>query len=261
MWTMESYWSPLFFFGTWSGATVVIYFLGAEGYPGWRTHLGLCTLSVPLWWWFEFVNTRIGNWEYLRPVEYDAVEYALFASLAFSTVVPALHSAWRLFLGFDKSAVISLRVYRRSFHVAESGAGLVSTGLAFVSPDVFFPLAWVGPFLVLDGLVGLQRGGSLLGEIVVGNVRRVALIAVAGLFCGFLWEFWNLWASPKWVYDIAYLDVLHVFEMPLAGYLGYVPFVWSVYQLVRVRPLADVVSRLEHGGNIQARQFYRPWRR
>jgi hypothetical protein len=79
-------------------------------------------------------------------------------------------------------------------------------------------------------------------------VRKAALIAAAGLSCGFLWEFWNFWANPKWVYDIAYLEVLHVFEMPLAEYLGYVPFAWSVSQLMQVRPVVDVLSRLEHGG-------------
>ncbi len=246
MWTVESYWGPLFFVGTWSSATLIVYSLGPNGYPGWRTHLGLSMLSIPLWWWFELVNTRVDNWHYLRPVEYNSVEYVVFASLAFSTVVPALHSAWRLFLGFDKSVVLSRQVKRRSLHTAESGVGVASVALVFLSPDTFFPLVWVGPFLILDGFVGLQRCQSLLNEIIVGKIRRAALIAGAGLLCGLLWEFWNFWASPKWVYDIAYLDALHVFEMPLAGYLGYVPFVWAIYQLLRVRAIAGLVFRSEH---------------
>jgi hypothetical protein len=136
---LESYWSPLIFVGAWSSATLVIYSLGADGHPGRRTHLSLCVLSFPLWWWVELVNTRVGNWEYLRPAEYDAFEYAVFASLAFSTVVPALHSAWRLFLRFYKSVELSFRTQRDSLYLTESAVGLISIGLVFVAPDLFFP--------------------------------------------------------------------------------------------------------------------------
>jgi len=50
---------------------------------------------------------------------------------------------------------------------------------------------------------------------------------------------------PKWIYHIPYLEVLHVFEMPVLGYTGYVPFAWSVYQLTHIRPLSPYWDRLE----------------
>ena len=245
MWSVESFWGPLFFAGTWVPATLILYLIGPDGYPGWRIHFGLSALSVPMWWWFELVNARIDNWEYLLSVEYGAVEYTLFASVAFSTVVPALHSAWRLFLRFDltTSNVVQTRSCR--FHLGELGIGVGSIALVFVLPDVFFPLVWVGPFLALDSIVALQGGSSLLSQVSRLDFHRVAFLSLAGLLCGFLWEFWNFWASPKWVYEVEYLDVLHVFEMPIAGYLGYIPFVWTVYQLVHIRPLADALVDLE----------------
>ena len=68
--------------------------------------------------------------------------------------------------------------------------------------------------------------------------RRLAVaVGLAGLLCGTLWEFWNFWATPKWVYHIPYVDFLRVFEMPLLGYAGYIPFAWSIYQLLNIRPL------------------------
>ena len=76
----------------------------------------------------------------------------------------------------------------------------------------------------------------MLRDVVVGEWRLAAAVWTAGLFCGFLWEFWNFWANPRWVYDISYFEFLHIFEMPLLGYLGYVPFAWSVYQLVQLLP-------------------------
>ncbi|MEK6571620.1 MAG: hypothetical protein AABZ61_09630, partial [Bacteroidota bacterium] len=43
--------------------------------------------------------------------------------------------------------------------------------------------------------------------------------------CGGLWEFWNYWAEARWVYDVPFSwSGPKVFEMPLAGFLGFIPF-------------------------------------
>ena len=42
---------------------------------------------------------------------------------------------------------------------------------------------------------------------------------------------WNFYSYPKWIYRIPYADWLHLFEMPLAGYLGYIPFSWEIFAL------------------------------
>ena len=52
------------------------------------------------------------------------------------------------------------------------------------------------------------------------------------LVCGFLWEMWNQWSYPKWVYHVPGVGFAKVFEMPILGYLGYLPFSLEVY-LVR----------------------------
>ena len=110
-------------------------------------------------------------------------------------------------------------------------------------PSLFFPLVWVGPFLILDGLVGYEGGRSLARDLLDGDWRLAVAIGLAGLTCGFLWEFWNYWSTPKWIYHIPYMEVLQVFEMPLLGYGGYVPFAWSVYQLLHVKPIRLAIGR------------------
>ena len=40
---------------------------------------------------------------------------------------------------------------------------------------------------------------------------------------------WNYWAFPKCQYTIPYGDFAYVFEMPLLGYGGYVPFGLETY--------------------------------
>lgn len=55
------------------------------------------------------------------------------------------------------------------------------------------------------------------------------VFAVAALVCGFFWEFWNYGALPKWYYTIPYFGFGKIFEMPILGYLGYLPFGLMIY--------------------------------
>ena len=120
--------------------------------------------------------------------------------------------------------------------------GAASVVLTYIVPDIFFPLVWVGPFLIFDGIVLLQGGKGILASLIVGEWRLGLAVGLGGLLCGVLWEFWNFRANPQWVYDIPYLDFLNVFEMPVLGYLGYIPFAWSVYQLISLPTLSRYVA-------------------
>ena len=245
IWTQDLFWNPVFFWGMWMGAALVMYAAGPGGYPGLRRHSLLALVSIPVWWWFELVNNRVGNWEYINKHDYTSLEYFLLASLAFSTVVPALDSVWRMTLGKLRPRVVHDGVTGNLVYLLEAAVGGIAVVITFGWPSLFFPLAWLGPFLIFDGLVGYEGGHALARDILRGEWRLVAAIGLAGLMCGGLWEFWNFWSTPKWVYHIPYFGFLHVFEMPLLGYLGYVPFAWSVYQLLQLGPLRRYVRRYE----------------
>jgi hypothetical protein len=231
VWTQQGFWNPLFFTGMWTGAILLMYAAG-DGYPGLGRHAYLTVLSIPLWWWFELVNARTGDWEYLGAVPYLPWQYLLFATAAFSTVVPALDAARGVAGRLFRPIQASPRSLDRRIYLLEMASGVVAQAGVFAVPDLLFPLVWVAPFAVLDGLVGLLGGRNLAADLSRGEWRLAAQVGAAGLLCGFLWEFWNFWAAPKWVYHIAYLDGARLFEMPLAGYGGYVPFAWGVYQFV-----------------------------
>jgi hypothetical protein len=47
---------------------------------------------------------------------------------------------------------------------------------------------------------------------------------MAGMVCGFLWEFWNYWSITKWVYTVPFFEEGKVFEMPAPGYIGFALF-------------------------------------
>jgi len=93
-----------------------------------------------------------------------------------------------------------------------------------IFPRYCFPLIWLGVFFLLDPINYLQKSYSLIRDWEEGNLRRFLLLLTAGLICGFLWEFWNFWATSKWVYALPFFGQPKIFEMPLAGFLGFPPF-------------------------------------
>ncbi|MSQ40923.1 MAG: hypothetical protein EXR55_04570 [Dehalococcoidia bacterium] len=232
LWSRQSVWNPLLFTGMWSGAVLVMYAGSWLGYPGIRRHAVLMALSAPIWWWFEVVNLRVGNWEYIGKVTYDWPVYLALSTVAFSIVLPALDAAWSLFIRQEVSSVG--RAGSKGWHLGEVALGVGLQALVFALPGLFFFAVWVAPFLVLDGLVGRQGGRSIVWDMKRGRWRLAAAVAAGGLLCGLLWEFWNYGATPKWVYHIPWANFAHLFEMPILGYGGYIPFAWSVYQLLHL---------------------------
>jgi hypothetical protein len=88
---------------------------------------------------------------------------------------------------------------------------------------------------MIDGLVAYRGGHSLADDMMRRRWRLAVGVAMGGLLCGFLWEFWNFWATPRWIYHVPLLDFGKIFEMPILGYGGYIPFAWSIYQLLKLR--------------------------
>jgi hypothetical protein len=78
--------------------------------------------------------------------------------------------------------------------------------------------------------------------------RMVLILFAATLCCGFFWEMWNMYSWPKWIYTFPYLNQCKIFEMPVAGYLGYLPFgleVWALTTLLYPRITKELAGQLE----------------
>jgi len=195
-----------------------------------RRFLLLFLASAAFWWSFEYLNRFVGNWRYIGVVEFGPLEYFLFATLPFSTVLPAVLSARELLLSFPRidGAFRDWRPLSPSRpKVAAWAVILLScSGLALVgvAPDIVFPLVWVAPPLLLVSLAALRGEPHALSGIASGDWRPAVSSVLAALLCGFFWETWNFGSYAKWAYAIPYVDALHVFEMPLLGYAGYLPF-------------------------------------
>jgi hypothetical protein len=195
-----------------------------------RRFLLLFPVSAAFWWSFEYLNRFVGNWYYLDPPGFGAWEYFLFATLPFATVLPAVLSTRELLLSFPRvdGAFRGWRPLSPAHPRAIAAAALLfsCTGLLAVGivPDAVFPLVWVAPPAILVALSALRGEPHALSGIAAGDWRTFAASSLAALACGFFWEMWNSGSLAKWVYAIPYVDALHLFEMPLPGYAGYLPF-------------------------------------
>jgi hypothetical protein len=195
-----------------------------------RRFLLLFPASAAFWWSFEYLNRFVGNWRYVGGGEFGAGEYFLFATLPFATVLPAVLSIRELLLSFPRVDG-AFRGWRpispghpRAIAAAAlflSCAGLLAVGIV---PDLVFPLVWVAPPAILVALSALRGEPHALSGIAAGDWRLFAASSLAALACGFFWEMWNFGSLAKWVYAIPYVGALPIFEMPLLGFAGYLPF-------------------------------------
>jgi hypothetical protein len=91
-------------------------------------------------------------------------------------------------------------------------------------PDYYFLLLWIAPLFILTACQALLKLPTIFAPLYRGDWRQVWLWALAALVCGGFWEMWNFYSLAKWVYAVPFVDRFHVFEMPLLGYGGYLPF-------------------------------------
>ena len=98
-------------------------------------------------------------------------------------------------------------------------------------------LLWVGLIYLLDPVSRRLGGPSIIADWLAGRWGRTAALMAGGAVCGLLWEFWNYWALSKWTYDLPFLgswQQVGYFEMPLAGFLGFLPFAVECWVMLNV---------------------------
>ena len=195
-----------------------------------RRYAFLFAASAAYWWSFEYLNRFARNWRYRDIDAFGPFQYALAATAAFSTVLPAFFATYewivnapRIQAAFREWIVIRIPQPRTA-----SIAALVfsAAGLAFLGvwPDLLFPMVWVSPVLVFVSIQTLRGRPHVLTGIERGDWRRAVAASLAALCCGLFWEMWNWKSLAKWEYDIPFVGRFHLFEMPLLGYAGYIPF-------------------------------------
>ncbi|HPG41474.1 MAG TPA: hypothetical protein PLP19_19460 [bacterium] len=243
-WLLPGLRSHLFFFPLWLGfclAVDALVFLrkGSSLYRRSRKkYVGLFLVSAPAWWLFELINARTMNWLYEGREFFADWQYALFATLSFSTVIPAVFGTaelastfkWLQKLRPGPRVTPSQRVLTGFFI-----SGWVMLALLLLWPRYFFVLVWLSVWFILEPVNNWLHHRSILSFTAQDNWRPVLSLWTGCLLCGWFWEMWNFYSWPKWVYHVPFVSFWRIFEMPLLGYLGYIPFsleLFAFYHLV-----------------------------
>ncbi len=201
-------------------------------FRSWRKYLGLFLASAPAWWLFELANSRLLNWQYKGAEFFTPAQFFFWATLNFTTVIPAVFAAAELMRSFIKRPLKGpvIRPTKRttlSFFLA----GWAMLGIMVAWPKIFFPFVWLALYFVLEPINIWLGNRSLVEWTKDGDWRPVVSLWLGVLLTAFFWEMWNFYSYPKWVYSVPWGGWLKIFEMPLLGYGGYLPFALELYAI------------------------------
>lgn len=192
--------------------------------------LFLFLFSAVFWWYYEYLNQFTNNWYYVGLDHLSNFNYFIYATIPFSTVLPAVVSTWlflrtfpQLSIGLDKYRPFKI-VGNKNFWWLMLLMSILTLSVTFIYPQYLFPFMWLSPMLIIASVIAISGGKTVINDIENGNWADLYLLAVAALCCGFFWEMWNYYSLIRWEYSIPFVHRYLIFEMPVLGYLGYLPF-------------------------------------
>jgi len=192
-------------------------------------------LSIPLWLIFEAYNLRLENWTYVGlPLNWLARNFGY--AWSFATIIPAIFVTADLIEAFDWFPRVSKPLrFSRSAETGMLAGGALCLVLPLVLPGemaaYLFALVWLGFIFLLDPVNARLGQPSLLNDLAQGRRGRFYALLLSGWVCGWLWEFWNYWASAKWLYIFPMFQQWKIFEMPAPGFLGFPPFALECFTM------------------------------
>jgi len=204
-----------------------------------REFLRMAFFSVTIWLIFEVFNLWLLNWRYVGLDPRAWLRWPGYV-LAYATVLPGVLLTAEVLAALGVAADLkgkARRVGRWQPPFLLIGVALLV--LPFLAPHYAFPLIWLGFFFLLDPLVDLMSGNSLTRRLVAGERQRHLCLVLAGLLCGLWWELWNYPSLSKWVYTLPVLNFGKIFEMPVLGYLGFLPFALECAIMYKFLTLVD----------------------
>ena len=188
-------------------------------------YMMLFPASAVFWWCFEWLNRYVQNWNYHPVSQFNAWEYFWLATLSFSTVLPAVYTTSELVGQWVKAPkVIPPKPPYAGVNCLTLLGCTIFLGILPLFPDYLFPLVWIAPLFILNALLRISGIDTILSRSLRGDPVPLIRWSSAALLCGLLWEMWNYRSYAHWDYHIPYVQGWHVFEMPLPGYAGYLPF-------------------------------------
>jgi hypothetical protein len=195
-------------------------------------YVGLFLASSPVWWLFELANSRLQNWTYVGAEAFSPFMFWVWATLNFTTVIPAVFGSAELVRSFIRKPVRGPFIRpTKAVTIGFFLAGWAMLAVMVAWPKIFFPFVWVSLYFIMEPVNIWLGHRSLVEWTKDGDWRPVVTLWLGVLLTAFFWEMWNFLSYPKWVYHVPWGGWLHVFEMPLLGYGGYLHFALELFAL------------------------------
>jgi hypothetical protein len=216
-----------------------------------REALMMAWLSIGCWLVFEVYNLRLRNWYYVG-VPKNPVARDLAYAWSFAAIVPGMFETADVLEGMGfvgglrtKPGTLSPTLLAALFVIGVACVAIPPLLPAHIARYTF-ALVWLGFIFLLEPVNVLLGADSPLQHWADGDPRPALRLLAAGLIAGFLWEFWNFWATSGWRYTLPWpLDFgVHYFRMPVLGLLGFPPFAWecwAMFQFLKKALRGDVL--------------------
>ena len=205
-----------------------------------RTLIAIGVSSISGWLVFEYLNFFVSdNWYYPEANLMGTSKFYVYALIGSTGLMPMAFEMYTLlntFKGLKKRYSYGPQIVlsRKLQYVILVLTILITFAISFYPDELFF-IIWLGPLIIFALLLDILGMWTPFKPIVEkGDWTPLALISLAQFIMGFLCEASNYFSAyhnplqtsnpDYWVYSIAYVNVLHVFEMPLLGLFGYIPF-------------------------------------
>ena len=208
-----------------------------------RTLIAIAVCSIGGWAYFEYLNFFVKeNWYYPKGDLISTEQFMIYSLLGSSALLTIAFELYMLLESFPKLAIKytqgpKLKVSKATWKIILAGSLLVML-LISIFPDELFFFIWLAPLLLFLSILEIFGIWTPFTPIVKnGNWTPFVLMCLTYLIQGFFHECWNFFSASHlpnneiitynpgfWMYSVPYVNVLHIFEMPLLGFFGYLPF-------------------------------------
>lgn len=211
--------------------------------------IGIAMASAFGWMLFEYLNFFVDdNWYYPFGDIIDREVFLLYAIVISTGLLPLSFGFYELFNTFrffqnryTQGVKIILPEKLKTAMIVLCLLGMLGSGLF---PDYLFFSLWLAPGILIALALDKLGMWTPLRSIGKGNWRPTLVFALTYLAAGLCLEGENYFsgihsqdgevlftmAPAYWQYNLPYVNRFHLFEMPIVGFLGYMPF--SLYTWV-----------------------------
>ncbi len=232
-----------------------------------QTLIAIAVCSIGGWAYFEYLNFFVKeNWYYPAGDMISTEQFIIYSLLGSSALLTIAFELYMMLETFPRLAVKYTQgpkvVVGKSIWKIILFASLLIMFLISLFPNQFFFFIWLVPLLAFLAVLEILDIWTPFTPMRKGNWTPLLLMCLTYLIQGFFHEMWNYFSAEHlangeiltynpgfWMYSVPYVNDFHLFEMPILGFFGYLPFglycwiAWLVYAyMCGINPQFENVS-------------------